>query len=126
MKQKGIQWSEALKLREATLSRLIVKSWENDEFRMAFLADPKKMLEKELGQKIPDDLQIQVLEETGNKVYFTIPPKPQPATATGALSDEALQPVTGGLGFLVKPSEVTKDKDGNLTSYTGPIYIFWL
>ena len=126
MKQQGTLWSEALKIREATLSRLIVKSWENDEFRKEFVADPKRMLEKELGQKIPDDLEIQVLEETGSKVYFTIPSKPQSATATGALSDEALQPVTGGMGFLVQPSTTVKDKDGNLVSYTAAKYIFWI
>jgi len=96
MSELGRIYQEAAKKRDEFESKLILKAWENGDFRKEMLADPKKVLERETGQKIPESVEISTLEETGNKIYFVIPRKPVKVTADGVLSDEALQQVAAG------------------------------
>jgi len=96
MSELGKIYQEAAKKRDEFESRLILKAWENEDFRNELLANPRKVLERETGQKVPESIQISALEETGNKIYFVIPPKPVKVTADGVLSDEALQQVAAG------------------------------
>ena len=100
----GISMSELEKLYRETIakrdefeSKLILKAWENEDFRKEFLANPKKVLERETGQKVPESVEIRALEEAGNKIYFLLPRKPAKATARDVLTDEALANVAGGV-----------------------------
>jgi len=88
-------------------SKWVLKSWEDEAFRREFLADPKKMLEREIGQKIPEGIQVQALEETGNKIYFVIPQKPALPATDGVLSEAALAQVAAGLGIVFRASYTT-------------------
>jgi len=102
--------------------RWILKSWEDEAFRREFLADPKKALEKEIGQKIPEGIQIHALEETDNRIYFVIPQKPALPAAEGVLSEEALAQVAAGLGFIFKASTTTYGSGGQ----TQPaVFLVW-
>ncbi len=90
-------YREATAKRDEFESKLILKAWENEDFRKEFLADPKTVLERETGQKVPESVEIETLEETGNKIYFVIPQKPVKVTTDGVLTDEALGQVAGGI-----------------------------
>jgi hypothetical protein len=119
METKGIDLSRALKSRDDFESKIILKSWQNEEFKKDLIANPKKVLAREVGQEVPANLDIEVVEETGNKVFFVLPRKPQAMTADGALSDEALQAVAGGVWFLAIAPTVEYDEDDNPVKFIG-------
>jgi len=77
---------------KAVEQALIRKSIEDESFRGRLLADPKATIEQELGRKLPEDLEVRVLEETQETVYLVLPPKRAP----GELSDAELDSVAGG------------------------------
>ena len=79
---------------------LIEKCWKDPEFKKQVVSDPKGMLERHIGQKLPADLKIFVHEEDANTLHFSLPPSPSNATE---LSDEDLEKVAGGteLGVLM-------------------------
>ena len=79
---------------------LIEKCWKDPEFKKQVVSDPKGMLERHIGQKLPADLKIFIHEEDANTLHFSLPPAPSNATE---LSDEDLEKVAGGteLGVLM-------------------------
>jgi hypothetical protein len=72
---------------------LIEKCWKDSEFKMAVLSDPKGMLERNIGQKLPAPMKIFIHEEDANTLHFSIPPAPSNLTE---LSDDDLERVAGG------------------------------
>ena len=72
---------------------LVEKCWKDPEFKKQILADPKGMLERHIGKKLPGDLKIFVHEENAETLHFSLPPAPTNATE---LSDEDLEKVAGG------------------------------
>jgi len=72
---------------------LVEKCWKDPEFKKQILADPKGMLERHLGTKLPGALKIFVHEENAEALHFSLPPAPTNATE---LSDEDLEKVAGG------------------------------
>jgi hypothetical protein len=77
---------------------LIEKCWKDPEFKKQVLADPKGMLERHIGKKLPGDLKIFVHEENAEALHFSLPPTPTNATE---LSDEDLEKVAGGTEILL-------------------------
>ena len=76
----------ATELRE----RLVRKAAADEEFRARLLADPTRVVEKELGLTIPDGFSIQVHEERAGTSHLVLPP---PAW----LAEEDLEEAAGGL-----------------------------
>jgi hypothetical protein len=72
---------------------LIEKCWKDPEFKKAVLSDPKGMLERHTGQKLPAPIKIFIHEEDANTLHFSIPPAPSNLTE---LSDDDLERVAGG------------------------------
>ncbi|MCC7538186.1 MAG: NHLP leader peptide family RiPP precursor [Deltaproteobacteria bacterium] len=73
--------------------KLIARAAQDPEFRKKLVADPKAVIEAELGRKLPGYLKVQVVEETTTNVVLVLP-----ATKTSELSDADLESVAGGLG----------------------------
>jgi hypothetical protein len=88
---------EAAKGRGAVEEALIRRSLKDETFRQRLLANPKATIEQELGERLPADLKVQVLEETQDTVYLVLPP----SRAAGELSDKDLDSVAGGKKDMV-------------------------
>ena len=119
MPDQAINFKEALKARDDFESKLTMKAWEDDAFRKEFLANPRKVLAKEFGQEVPTSLNIEVVEETANKICFVLPRKPTTVTADGVLSDEALENVAAGFTLLYQGRQAIFDSSGNQTGESG-------
>ena len=90
---------EALKKRKEREANIIAKALIDDEFRKALLSDPRATLEKESGQKLPDNLKLKVIEEDPDTIIISLPQKPKEMGEKGELSEEALENVAGGLAI---------------------------
>lgn len=79
-------------------SELIAKAWKDEAFKQELISNPKAVYVRELGEQLPENLKIKVMEETSDTLYLALPRSPQ---VTEELSDEALEAVAGGGGYLV-------------------------
>jgi bifunctional DNA-binding transcriptional regulator/antitoxin component of YhaV-PrlF toxin-antitoxin module len=71
--------------------QIVAKAWKDDSFKQRLLSEPKVIF-KEYGIEVADNLEIQVVQNTSNSVYFIIPVKP-----SEELSEQELEIVAGGL-----------------------------
>lgn len=93
----------ANKNRKEIESELIAKAWKDETFKQELINNPKAVFARELGQELPENLTIRVLEETGNTIYLVLPTSPQ---VSEELSDEALEAVAGGWALVADKSVV--------------------
>jgi hypothetical protein len=77
---------------------LIEKCWKDPEFKKQLLSDPKGMLERYMGQKLPAQVKIFVHEDDANALHLSIPPAPGNLSE---LSDADLEQVAGGTDVAV-------------------------
>jgi hypothetical protein len=97
MENQGVTWRDLE-------TALIEKCWKDPEFKKAVVSDPKGMLERHTGQKLPAQLKIFIHEEDSNTLHLTIPPAP---TNLAELSDADLEKVAGGTDFFLTAAAVT-------------------
>jgi hypothetical protein len=75
--------------------RLIERSLQDNVFRRQLLADPRAIMERELGTQLPENLRVVAVEETADTIYLVLP-STSPAGEGGKLTDQELEAVTGG------------------------------
>jgi hypothetical protein len=80
----------ALKTRKDLEIHLITRALKDESFRAELIANPKTVIEQEIGSKLPDELEITVLEETDDTIYMVLPCNPYEG-----LSEEELQATLG-------------------------------
>jgi hypothetical protein len=81
----------AVRTRKDLEIHLITRALKDEGFKQELLANPKAVVEKELGTKLPEDLEINVLEETEDTLYMVLPCNPYEG-----MSEEELK---GSLGM---------------------------
>ncbi|MDQ6420062.1 NHLP leader peptide family RiPP precursor [Paenibacillus sp. LHD-117] len=59
--------------------QIIEKAWTDAEFKKQLLADPKSAIRDAFGVDIPDDISIEVLEDTDSKYHLVLPQNPADA-----------------------------------------------
>jgi hypothetical protein len=80
------------------LGEIIGKCWKDAAFKKRFISDPKSVL-KEYKVEVPPNVQVKVVENTGNQLYITLPPPPE--GSAGGMSDAQLEQVSGGVTYRV-------------------------
>jgi hypothetical protein len=75
--------------------RLIQRSLQDEGFRQRLLDDPKGTIEQELGSRLPERIEVRVVEETAQTIYLVLP-SASPLGEGGELSDQELEAVAGG------------------------------
>ncbi|OUL26784.1 hypothetical protein BV378_12235 [Nostoc sp. RF31YmG] len=80
----------AVKTRKDLEIHLITRALKDEVFRQELVANPKAVIEKELGAKLPKELEINVLEETEDTLYIVLPCNPYEG-----ISEEDLQALVG-------------------------------
>lgn len=78
--------------RQEIESKLIAQAWQDESFKHELLSNPKTAFENE-GISIPESIEIRVVEETSDCLYFVLPMQP-----SEELSDAELESVAGGWG----------------------------
>jgi Nitrile hydratase, alpha chain len=76
---------------------LINRSMEDEEFRRRLLDDPKAAVEQELGGRLPEGVEVRVVEESPQTIYLVLPS----ASALGEggdITDKDLEEEAGGEG----------------------------
>jgi hypothetical protein len=89
---------EQRKTRKEFETEIITKAWKDKQFKQELLSNPKAVYERELNQKLPDSLQIRVVEEDSNTIYLALPKAPE---ANEELSEEALESIAGGHSLVI-------------------------
>ncbi|MEI7990696.1 MAG: NHLP leader peptide family RiPP precursor [Chloroflexota bacterium] len=59
------------------LQDLISKAWEDEDFKRFLLEHPKETIEKELGIKLPPEVEIFIHEQTATQIHLILPVKPK-------------------------------------------------
>jgi hypothetical protein len=80
----------AVRTRKDLEIHLITRALKDESFRAELIANPKAVIEQEIGSKLPDELEITVLEETADTIYMVLPCNPYEG-----LSEEELQATLG-------------------------------
>ncbi|MBD1856119.1 MULTISPECIES: NHLP leader peptide family RiPP precursor [Leptolyngbya] len=77
-------------------TQLIDQAMQDSAFRDRLLTNPKSVL-SERGLTVPDEVQIQVLQETSSQFYLVLPSLADESGSEAiALSDAELEAVSGG------------------------------
>jgi hypothetical protein len=71
---------------------IIARALKDEGFARELRADPKAVLEREVGE-LPEGIEIKVVEETPDTLYLVLPARPSPRRQ---LSEEELERVAGG------------------------------
>lgn len=66
----------AVKTRKDLEVHLITRALKDEGFKQELLANPKAVVEKELGAEIPEGIEINVFEETESTLYMVLPSNP--------------------------------------------------
>ena len=74
-------------------AEIIAKALKDAAFKQELLSNPKAAIEREVGQTLPPNIEIQVVEETPTTLYLVLP---STSTVPRELSDQQLESVAGG------------------------------
>jgi len=74
---------------------VIGNATKHPQYREALLKDPKKVIETQLNNKLPEGLDVKVVQETGDTIYLRLPHQ---VTEGSELTDTDLEQVAGGKG----------------------------
>ena len=87
--------------------RLIQRSLEDEEFRQSLLDDPRAAIEQELGDQLPESIEVRAVEESAQTIYLVLPSASR-VSQGGELSDQELETVAGG-DYLCEVTESTDE-----------------
>lgn len=77
--------------------QLIEKAMKDETYRKQLIENPKEIIEKETGIKIPERIQLRVVEEKPNEVFLVLPFIIGSTAANEELTEAELSRVAGGV-----------------------------
>lgn len=75
---------------------LIARTWEDPDFKQLLLSNPKPVLAQAGIVDIPEDVEIEVLENTKERMYLVLPPASSESDDIGDADLEKI--LAGGVG----------------------------
>jgi hypothetical protein len=88
------------------LERTIVqRSMDDEEFRQRLLEDPKGTADREVGIRLPEGIEVRVVEERTDTIYLVLPSSSLVGGEGGELSDQELEAVAGGQASWDEPCD---------------------
>jgi hypothetical protein len=83
--------------RRSELERTIVeRSLEDEDFRRRLLENPKGTVDREMGIRLPEYIEVRAVEESTDTIYLVLPSVSVVGSGGGELSDQDLDAVAGG------------------------------
>ncbi|MBD2299665.1 NHLP leader peptide family natural product precursor [Nostoc sp. FACHB-87] len=79
--------------------RIIAKAMEDSAYKQRLLNNPKAVLQEELGEQLPANLTIEVLQQTPKELYLVLPVDIDQFVDDEAIAEEELEAVAGGFIF---------------------------
>ena len=76
--------------------RVVARAWRDRRYRARLMEDPRGALAEVIGQEIPRDVRIRVVEEDPNTLYFVLPHNPMEYEGAERLDEEAMNRVASG------------------------------
>jgi hypothetical protein len=89
-------------MRHEMESRLIAKAWRDAAFKEQLLANPKPIIENEMGRRIGDATRVMAIEERPDTLYLVLPMRPE---TKKELSNAELEALASGEGPMPFGSE---------------------
>ena len=62
--------------RQKQWAKIVAKAWADEDYKRRLMDDPGAVLSEE-GMKVPEGLQISVVEATEKQAWLVLPPKPE-------------------------------------------------
>jgi hypothetical protein len=75
------------------VEKIYLRAIKDSAFRKELKKNPRKVIERELGEKLPETITWEIMEENKNKRYIVLPD----FTETKDLSDAELKNIAAGL-----------------------------
>ena len=91
------------------LAELFTACWKDEALKQRFMADPKAVL-AEHGMPVPDDIDVNIIENTDNTVHITMP---APPSGGKDLSENELSNAAGGSIPSITPCRFCSRGHGN-------------
>ena len=83
--------------------KILTKAAEDSDFRARLIAGPKAAIRDEIGQPLPNGLEVMVHEDSATTAHLVLPPSP-------TLTEAELEAVAGG-----NPTWTAADSPGDHT-----------
>ena len=93
MTEQNPQQNNSEKTRKDFEVELVAKAWNDEKFREQLISNPKRIVEQELGEELPEDINVEIIQEPLNTLYIVMPTKPE---ISEELGEEELENVAGG------------------------------
>lgn len=89
--------NDSQEIRKQIEQKIIEKAMKDEDFRKQLIDDPKHLLEQEFRMKLPDSVDIIVVEEDAQTFYLVLPQN-SAIIEDGELTEADLELVSGGYG----------------------------
>ncbi len=99
-----------MEMRKQIEQQIIEKAMKDESFRKLLLEEPKITLEREVGMRIPDSINVKVIEEDTQTFYLVLPAKFNPETED-ELTEADLEMVSGGYDYSM-PETASENPEG--------------